>query len=276
MKILRRGDKGPDVGVLQTHINKFGYYLEVDEEFGELTENALLDFQEEQNLVADGIAGPRTWEKLIGGDETKDAASASAAKGTPRRYEYEFNRLTVDPGKESSVNRAADRVVNDRKRYELTAHAFKNSLPWYFIAGLHNQEASGNFAGVLHNGERILGTGRKTRLVPAGRGPFQTWEEAAVDALLLKGFDKITDWSLGNLMRLAERYNGTGVLMYHPNENTAYLYAMSNVNDGTGKYVADGKWSETASADGQVGMATLLKTLENRGVISIPRAFRKA
>jgi peptidoglycan hydrolase-like protein with peptidoglycan-binding domain len=57
---LRRGDRGPDVTLVQTCL---GVAL-VDGVFGTLTESAVKTFQYEQGLAADGIVGPLTWAKL--------------------------------------------------------------------------------------------------------------------------------------------------------------------------------------------------------------------
>ena len=78
------------------------------------------------------------------------------------------------------LDAAAAKLLRNKVRYEKVGKPL--GIPWWWIAICHHRESSGNFAGVLHNGEHIIGTGRKTRLVPAGRGPFASWEEAAVDA----------------------------------------------------------------------------------------------
>jgi lysozyme family protein len=83
-------------------------------------------------------------------------------------------------------------------------------VPWYFIGALHMRESGCDFAGVLHNGEHIIGTGKVTTLVPAGRGPFATWEEAAIDALKMKDMQRVQSWSPARMLYQAEVYNGLG------------------------------------------------------------------
>jgi peptidoglycan hydrolase-like protein with peptidoglycan-binding domain len=59
--ILRRGDVGTDVTNLQQRLSALGYYQgSIDGDFGEGTEAAVLQFQRQNNLVPDGIAGPVT------------------------------------------------------------------------------------------------------------------------------------------------------------------------------------------------------------------------
>ena len=63
---LRLGSKGDAVKLLQTLLNKFGYTLIVDGNFGPKTGVAVKDFQTKHNLVADQVVGPKTWQALTG------------------------------------------------------------------------------------------------------------------------------------------------------------------------------------------------------------------
>ena len=63
-RLLRRGDRGEDVKELQTRLNMKGYTLVVDGIFGKLTQVAVMDFQSKNGLLADGIVGPLTRNKL--------------------------------------------------------------------------------------------------------------------------------------------------------------------------------------------------------------------
>jgi hypothetical protein len=66
IKLLKKGMKGEDVKVLQTLLNKNGYQLIVDGDFGFMTESAVKGFQKSKGLVDDGIVGAKTWAKLYG------------------------------------------------------------------------------------------------------------------------------------------------------------------------------------------------------------------
>lgn len=63
--LLKRGMKGPHVGGLQSLLNYHGASLNVDNEFGKLTESAVINFQFKHGLEADGIAGEKTFTELI-------------------------------------------------------------------------------------------------------------------------------------------------------------------------------------------------------------------
>lgn len=66
MKILKPGSRGTDVYILQLVLNRSGYLNEEpDGIFGVRTTNAVLRFQEVNNLKQDGIVGVRTWNALM-------------------------------------------------------------------------------------------------------------------------------------------------------------------------------------------------------------------
>jgi len=61
----QRGDYGPVIGQIIDLLIKKGYYQgNNDEIFGTLTETAIKNFQRDQELTPDGIAGPSTMDKL--------------------------------------------------------------------------------------------------------------------------------------------------------------------------------------------------------------------
>lgn len=64
MNTLSRGSKGTEVKYLQTALNWAGCNISVDGDFGPATYNAVITFQGNFGLVADGVAGPKTWTKL--------------------------------------------------------------------------------------------------------------------------------------------------------------------------------------------------------------------
>ena len=62
--IFKQGDKGNKVKEIQQKLNKFGYKLYVDGDFGRLTYYAVMDFQMRNKLRKDGIVGNLTLKKL--------------------------------------------------------------------------------------------------------------------------------------------------------------------------------------------------------------------
>ncbi|MEK7919229.1 N-acetylmuramidase domain-containing protein [Burkholderia contaminans] len=66
-KTLRLGDRGADVSFLQRQLIAAGARLDTDAIYGSATRNAVVAFQATHGLVADGIAGPKTWSTLSAG-----------------------------------------------------------------------------------------------------------------------------------------------------------------------------------------------------------------
>lgn len=62
--VVRRGSKGNYVVELQAALNRSGYKLATDGDFGPATDAAVRDYQKNNNLVVDGVVGPATWSKL--------------------------------------------------------------------------------------------------------------------------------------------------------------------------------------------------------------------
>lgn len=191
---------------------------------------------------------------------------ATYKKGSIPWYEAAFRICTFDKGLEGSILVSTGHALKMKPEYVWGQE--HTGVPWPMLLVVHHMECGNNPKGCLHNGELIVGTGRKTKLVPAGRGPFETFRDTIVDAVKLQGLlnsVKSDAWSLGMMLKQTELFNGSGYLRYHPKENSPYLWARTSINDGTGKYVADGKWSETANANAQVGAAAILKQLELLG-----------
>jgi lysozyme family protein len=143
------------------------------------------------------------------------------------------------------------------------------TIPWYFIACVHYLECSFSFKKHLHNGDPLTGY---TVQVPAhrpkvGHGPPFTFEESAVDALKLMKYDKVTNWSLPFILQKLEGYNGFGYT--NRGINSPYLWSFSN-QYVKGKYVKDKVFSVKAVSE-QMGAAVILKRMEDRAIISIPR-----
>lgn len=186
---------------------------------------------------------------------------AHLEKGTAAWYQAAYLICTYDPGTEARVLAAAKHVLAFKESLYMPVERARG-VPWAMIGMIHSLECGNNPKGVLHNGELIIGTGRKTKLVPAGRGPFNDWLTAALDAIDIQSLWHVPNWSVGYILRQCELFNGSGYLKHHHAENSPYLWACTNINDGTGKYTGDGHYDPNANANGQVGAAAVLKKLE--------------
>lgn len=64
-KTVRMGSRGEDVKYLQQKLSSFGYHVGgIDGIFGVNTCNAVIDFQTDHKLHADGVVGDKTWAKI--------------------------------------------------------------------------------------------------------------------------------------------------------------------------------------------------------------------
>lgn len=180
-------------------------------------------------------------------------------------YQRLYDQCEIRPNRFKMVDKVVDGILADQERYESVGKAL--SIPWFLIAAIHNLESSRRFTRHLHNGDPLSD---RTRQVPAGRphagNPPFTWEESAEDALKLHGLHRIEDWTLPRLLYEMERYNGWGYRSHHPHVLSPYLWSYSN-HYSRGKYVADGRWSDTAISN-QSGGVVVIRRLEERHQIN--------
>lgn len=71
MQTVKLKSRGPLVSYLQELLGKLGYLIPTTGYFGEMTDSAVRDFQEKNNLVVDGEVAIKTWTVLI--DKTRPA-----------------------------------------------------------------------------------------------------------------------------------------------------------------------------------------------------------
>jgi lysozyme family protein len=169
-----------------------------------------------------------------------------------------FFKCTIRPIKLASVNTAVNRISAQSLQYTAIAKAV-GTMPWIVVGGIHYMESNCNFHKHLHNGDPL--TGRTTH-IPSGRPPLPlmppfTFEQSAIDALTLRGFDKWHDWSIEGILWMLESYNGLGYRQFHPSVLSPYLWAGTNLYS-KGKYTMDGKFSPIAVSQ-QLGAAAILK-----------------
>lgn len=81
---LRLGTKGAGVKNLQKSLNKRGYQLDEDGVFGQKTQAAVQDYQKNNSLAVDGIAGKDTMGSLAGSNKGQQSG-ANAGKTTTKK-----------------------------------------------------------------------------------------------------------------------------------------------------------------------------------------------
>jgi len=153
-----------------------------------------------------------------------------------------------------SLYPAAKRLVAAKLRYQSVAR--RTGVPWPIIAVIHERESSQSWSRSLAQGDPW---DRLSVHVPAGRGPFASWEDAAVDALVncAPHAARWRDWSIGGALTLLEQYNGLGYA--RRGVPSPYVWAGTD-QYRAGKYVRDGVYDPQA-IDRQPGCAGLLKAM---------------
>lgn len=146
----------------------------------------------------------------------------------------------------------ANRIKRNMHLYDELEN--QTGIPALFIAALHNLECDGDFGKHLANGDPI---DKPTVNEPVGI-PAGSFAKTATDALFLKGWvdNGELDWN-DKLLWLwrAEKWNGWGYRMYHPETPTPYLWSGTSAAQ-PGKYVSDGKWDKNATSS-QIGCAAV-------------------
>lgn len=130
-------------------------------------------------------------------------------------------------------------------------------VPWFVVAVIHEREADQKWDANLSQGDPW---NRVSIHVPKGRGPFMSWEAAAIDALTNCSpyAAKNHDWSVGGTLTLLEEYNGLG----YASRGIPSPYIWSGTNQYTsGKYIRDGVFS-SGTVDVQLGCAGLLLAMQ--------------
>ncbi len=162
-----------------------------------------------------------------------------------------WNAAKVVPSLIPTLDIVGHRLVNAKPRYQIVAN--KTHVPWPIIAVCHERESSQSWQASLAQGDPW---NKVSIHVPRGRGPFQSWEDAAIDALANCGpyLARWEDWSIGGALCALNEYNGIGYWLH--NIPSPYVWASTD-QYRSGKYIADGHFDPNA-VDHQLGCAALL------------------
>jgi lysozyme family protein len=115
--------------------------------------------------------------------------------------------MRVTAGLVTVIDKTASRLADPDAKARYVAVSNKTSVPWFVIAVIHEREASQSWKANLAQGDPW---NEVSIHVPKGRGPFKSWEDAAVDALAncAPHAAKWKDWTAGGTFTLLEEYNG--------------------------------------------------------------------
>lgn len=154
------------------------------------------------------------------------------------------------------ASNVARRLVAPAAKARYQAISKSTGVPWFIIAVIHERESGQDWSKSLAQGDPWSKVSTHT---PSGRGPFSSFERAAVDALVecAPHAAKWKDWSSGGSLTLLEQYNGLG----YANRGLPSPYIWAGTDQYLrGKYVADGVYDPNV-VDQQLGCAALLKAM---------------
>jgi len=174
-----------------------------------------------------------------------------------------FKSAQITPDRRPAVRLVANKIVSGRARYE--AIGSQTGIPWWFIGLLHYRESDCDFTTYLGNGQSLR---KRTTIVPKGRGPFDTFEEGALDALRYQDYTGQKDWTLPTVLWRVEMFNGPGYILH--GVNSPYVWGSTS-HQQSGKYVRD-KVFRRDVWDVQLGAAAIILMLVEEGHISIPES----
>lgn len=169
----------------------------------------------------------------------------------------------------SEVEAVAHKLLGfvDQGRYAPVSAAV--GVPQTWMATSFEREASSNFNDSPAQGDPW---NRRSVHVPAGRGPFASWADAAKDAYHIDGLDAVgaSNWTAARACYEGEVFNGMGYRAH--GIHSPYLWAGTN-NYTTGKYVADGQF-DPSHADTQLGIVpVMLHMIALRPALALPGAM---
>ncbi|TMW73394.1 peptidoglycan-binding protein [Alteribacter natronophilus] len=117
LQVLRQGDRGDAVLALQEDLKQLGYYNgKLDGVFGPVTHRSITDFQREQGILTDGLAGPQTYGKIHGrlqGAQETAVASASSGSESAGTTEEESNGSESSADEESTPSSSRSSASSD-------------------------------------------------------------------------------------------------------------------------------------------------------------------
>jgi len=165
--------------------------------------------------------------------------------------EQRWANAKLTPARKPEFKAPAQKAVTNKARYQ--SIEAQTGVSWVFIAVSHYRESTQNFSRSLAQGDPW---NKVSTHVPAGRGPFASFEDAAVDALVncAPHAARNKDWSIGGMLTLLEQYNG----LSYANANRPSPYIWSGTDQyKIGKVLVDhGPIEEVV--DKQLGCAGLI------------------
>lgn len=176
--------------------------------------------------------------------------------------EARWSRAKVLASSANTFKSVAKKLSAPEAKRRYVALSKQTGVPWFIIAVIHQRESSQRWDRSIAQGDPW---NKISTHVPKGRGPFSSFEEAAIDALrnCAPYAAKWKDWSPGGALTLLEQYNGLGYYngpkaggKRYPSMPSPYIWSGTD-QAKKGKYVRDGVFDPDVW-DSQLGCAGLI------------------
>ena len=212
---LREGDESSAVLELQTMLKELGYYYgDLTGSFGSLTKRAVRQFQDDNDLTVDGIAGTKTMNLLR--SMTGRTASDSVGTGTvtsssvaDKDSYFEINQDGVRLRSTYSLTSAAKTTMNKGKAVKATRKYIVAGTTWYYITV---KNSSGTYQGYVR--AKVLD--KITKAEYDGSGDSVT-DTGSAEIL---GMIRIT----ANNVAIRESNSSSSTAMGHANKGDVFFY----------------------------------------------------
>ncbi|MBE5800451.1 MAG: hypothetical protein E7321_10975 [Clostridiales bacterium] len=234
---LREGDESSAVLELQTMLKELGYYYgDLTGSFGSLTKRAVRQFQDDNDLTVDGIAGTKTMNLLR--SMTGRTASDSVGTGTvtsssvaDKDSYFEINQDGVRLRSTYSLTSAAKTTMNKGKAVKATRKYIVAGTTWYYITV---KNSSGTYQGYVR--AKVLD--KITKAEYDGSGDSVT-DTGSAEIL---GMIRIT----ANNVAIRESNSSSSTAMGHANKGDVFFYMDK---EGSWYQIQSGYWIKDTYAD---------------------------
>ncbi|MEH1932448.1 MAG: peptidoglycan-binding protein [Nostoc sp.] len=159
--VLSQGKTGASVTRLQQRLRQLGYFnANPTGNFGQITKDAVIAFQRNYRIPANGIVNRQTWNKLLGSSPTPGRSSLSTQQ--VRELQVHLRQLgyfkTNPTGKIGAMTREA--VIQFQRNYRLPVDGIANaqlldSVRRASTVGYTTQPAGRNYLTVGDQGENV-------------------------------------------------------------------------------------------------------------------------
>jgi peptidoglycan hydrolase-like protein with peptidoglycan-binding domain len=164
MAQMTQGNKGPEVTELQARLQKLGYFdRRPTGHFGPLTKQAVIRFQQDEGITANGVVEDTTLTALE--RRLQDNTGTTVAQTTPEPETTNTQAAAIDPSKQPTLRRGA------------TGESVKALQQLLTDAGAYNGAIDGKFD--LNTSVAVRQFQRSSRLMVDGIVGRNTWTALA-------------------------------------------------------------------------------------------------